>query len=265
MIRPNFNVANGDVGNKMLASAFDVEEVIIEHPNNRNVKTNHKFIMNKESKQIISCMTKDYKLMPNKELLAQINKPLVEADAVLTAVDMFSSARTRYTFQFPDKLFTVGTEQMLPRMIIHNSYDGSCGVNIIAGIFVLVCSNGMVVEKIVENWRNRHLEGNESLDSMDSIIEQVIKTITLDHAQQFKLLADTPIENKMHVPDTMAMFPKKNHETMMTYMKAHEINTYWDLLNLATWTSTHSLNREHESTHRIEDAIFKDINKMARA
>ena len=43
------------------------------------------------------------------------------------------------------------------------------------------------------------------------------------------------------------------------------MNNYWDLLNAATYVSTHSTNRDRESVHIMENQIYPTITRLARA
>ena len=53
-------------------------------------------------------------------------------------------------------------------------------------------------------------------------------------------------------------------EPLTQYLIGHKPKTYWDLLNAATWVATHHLNRNMESTHKMESMIYPYISKWAQ-
>ena len=59
------------------------------------------------------------------------------------------------------------------------------------------------------------------------------------------------------------MFPDFTIERLTEYLLAHKVHTYWDLLNAATWVSTHVMKRNYETTHKLESRIYPSITKWA--
>ena len=60
------------------------------------------------------------------------------------------------------------------------------------------------------------------------------------------------------------MFPEQYTDTVVNYMLGNEIDTYWDLLNAATWVATHSMKRKVEATHKFESKLYPNLSNMAR-
>ena len=77
-----------------------------------------------------------------------------------------------------DFLDTLTPEETRPEIVIVNSHDGSSSFRIMAGIFRLVCSNGLIVaDDMTANQRVCHWKGN----SLDDVI-----TCSLNVAEQAK-------------------------------------------------------------------------------
>lgn len=83
----------------------------------------------------------------------------------------------------------------IPELVLVNSHDGASGFNLMAGVFRLVCSNGMVVGNISDKLSVRHtgdavsnvIEGSyEVIERLPKIADFVEKAsqITLDRREQ---------------------------------------------------------------------------------
>lgn len=74
---------------------------------------------------------------------------------------------------------TLNTKSERPQLILHNSHDGTSSIRIMAGVFRLVCSNGLVAGKTTLNIRLRHV----------GLIQQDVEESLKIAAQQAKSLA----------------------------------------------------------------------------
>jgi len=52
-------------------------------------------------------------------------------------------------------------------------------------------------------------------------------------------------------------------ESLVNHLLTHKPETYWDLLNTCTWMATHVLNRDKETTHKLESNVYNTIKKMS--
>ena len=52
-------------------------------------------------------------------------------------------------------------------------------------------------------------------------------------------------------------------DDMVKYLLKDSPETYWDLLNAATWITTHVMDRKKEATHKIELKTYPMIKKLA--
>jgi hypothetical protein len=52
-------------------------------------------------------------------------------------------------------------------------------------------------------------------------------------------------------------------ESMVQYLLKTPPKNYWDLLNAATWVTTHVMKRKAEATHKFESRIFDTVKNMA--
>jgi hypothetical protein len=174
-------------------------------------------------------------------------------------------ARTKWVWRFPKMKVKIDKDDYVnPEIIIKNSYDGTTVVDVMGGAFRMVCSNGMVIGFLLGRKRNVHNVWNKSLDKLEDIIEETVHKITDTFDDKFPVLVETPIK-KRHVSEIIKLVPTTAMEPLTQYLLLHKPKTYWDLLNAATWVATHSLDRNRESTHKMESMIYPKITKWAIA
>ena len=104
---------------------------------------------------------------------------------------------------------------------------------------------------------------NEVRKTLENIIEQVVDNIPRIFASDMPILTGTKVKGE-HIKDVIEMFPSKHIEKITNHIIANKPNNYWDLLNAATWTATHLLNRKTEATHKLEDKIYPKVMSMAK-
>jgi len=128
--------------------------------------TGYKFIVREDTGTILSCMTDDYRLVKNETIMNYADPVIKKNKGVLKEVRLFGNgAKTTMKWQFPDHKVHVGPrDDISPEIIIRNSYDGTVGVNLLAGAFRLICTNGMVIGVVLDNYKNKHSVYNIELD-----------------------------------------------------------------------------------------------------
>ena len=227
-------------------------------------ESGYKFIMREDTNEILSCMTKEYKLVSNSEVWEAANPILNEMGAVLTEQQTFSNgARTSWTWKIPDVKVKVSKgDELNPQITIRNSYDGSFQLGILSGAFRLVCSNGLMLGNILTHKVNRHSIYNTNLDKIDESIRNTVDTMEKVFIKELPILVKTKTK-PTHVKKLVKLFPDFTMEALTQYLLGNKINTFWDLLNAATWITTHTMKRNYESTHKLESRIYPSITKWA--
>ena len=110
-------------------------------------ETGYKFIVREDTGDVLSCMTDEYKLVTNETVLKHANPIIEKSGGKVKEVRMFANgAKTTFKWHFPNEKVNIGkNEDLTPEIIINNSYNGTSGLNILAGAFRLVCANGTCV------------------------------------------------------------------------------------------------------------------------
>ena len=75
----------------------------------REMETNHKFIVREDNNKVLSCMTDDYKVVTNKELIDTAVPILKNYDANLVeAISLGDGQKTVWKWRIPDVKITLG-------------------------------------------------------------------------------------------------------------------------------------------------------------
>ena len=247
---------------------FPVKEVpaICNQPLNNEevIPSGYKFIMREDTNKVLSCMTDEYKLVPNKKIFDYANPIIKKNGGVLKEATLFGDgARTTVKWHFPKVKVSVNKgDEMTPEIVIRNSYDGSLGVNILAGAFRLVCSNGMVIGVVAQNYKNKHSVYNVSLNDIESVIDETIDKTKIIFKDEFPILVENQIKEK-HIVNLIKMFPIQANEIITQRLIADKPRTFWDLFNVGTNVLTHNMNRNSEATHTLENNIYKAVKGWA--
>jgi len=226
--------------------------------------TGYKFIVREDTGTILSCMTNDYRLVKNKTIINYANPVIKKNKGVLKEVRLFSNgAKTTMTWQFPKQKVHIGpNDDMSPEIIIRNSYDGTIGVNILAGAFRFVCTNGMIIGVVLDNYKNKHSVYNIELDKLEQSITDTIEKTKYMFEDEFPTLIETEIKEK-HIVDLIKLFPIKANSVITQRLMLDKPKTFWDLFNVGTNVLTHNMNRNAESTHHIENSLYPTIKTWA--
>ena len=252
--------------NNLIESYFPVTEVPaigIPKTGKEIDSTGYKFIVRDDTGDVLSCVTNSYKLITNKEIMKKASPILKKKGAILNEMRIFGNgARTKYKYRFPDTKVEVATGDFVnPEVIINNSYDGSTEVSAMGGAFRLVCSNGLIIGYTIGKTGARHVVWNEKHE-IEKIINSVIDKTTNVFDNDFPMMIEKGIKKK-DTQTLLEMFPGYTMESMVQYLLGKPPKNYWDLLNAATWTTSHVMKRKAEATHKFETRLFDTIKKMA--
>ena len=244
---------------------FPVKEVPAQLGADIITNTGHKFIIREDNGQVISCMTNEYKLLDNKTVYDTAAPIMKEIGATLVDVETFSEgAKTQFKWRLNDTKIDLGNGDLVcPEITVKNSYNGQWGLHILAGAFRLVCSNGMVIGIVIARRNYKHSIYNMELDDIEKNINDTIVTTDKIFKKELPQLKNTKVDEK-HLVEIIQMIPSTHMEQYTQYLLANKPETYWDLLNSATWITTHSMKRTNEATHKLEQQIYPSITKWAK-
>ena len=251
---------------------FPVTEIpaIGKFPKNANYtqedtkETGYKFIMREDTGQILSCMTNNYRLVKNEFINKKSANVIKKNGGRIKEVQTFGhGARSLVKWEFPDHKVTLGKkDEMTPEIVWQNSYDGTIGLNIIAGAFRLICLNGAVIGIVATKYKNKHIVQNMSLDDIEGIIDETINKTKIIMKEEFPLLIDTEVRER-HILKMLKVFPITSSEYITQKLIESKPENLWDLFNVGTNVATHGLDRKMESTHKLESKLYNLVKSMA--
>jgi len=143
----------------MLQNAiFPVEEVpaIGVYDNGAEIDSSgYKFIVRPDTGAVLSCMSDSYRLVKNETIINYAQPIIKKNGGELKEVNLFGDgAKVHMSWHFPKEIVSIGkNDDLTPEIVINNSYNGTVGVNIIAGAFRLICSNGAVIGIVAKKYR----------------------------------------------------------------------------------------------------------------
>jgi len=257
------------MNNNFKQTLFPVKEVpAVGRHLDKNVtlldNTGYKFIVREDTNEVLSCMTNEYKLIKNEEIIEKAMPIIEDRGGILVEENLFGDgARASWQWKFPEVEVDVGDGDLMnPTINIGNSYDGSSEANAIAGAFRLICSNGLVIGVTFGKGSTRHSIWTKK-NNFEEIISGVINSVENIFKTDFRDLIDTEL-NKNDIVKLIKLFPESHTESLFQYIIAHEPKTYWDLLNAATWVATHQMKRNVEATHKFESKIYSTVSNLAK-
>tara|TARA_R100001463_G_scaffold128342_1_gene186788 strand:- start:2789 stop:3547 length:759 start_codon:yes stop_codon:yes gene_type:complete len=231
-------------------------------------ESGYKFIMREDTDEILSCVTDSYKLIKNKDVVNKVlkifKKKKIKNDFVGSR-QFSNGAKTTYTWNLTNqKVETNKGEEHYPQIILVNSYNATTQLSFLAGVFRLVCSNGLVIGHTVGNKTNRHSIYNTELEKIDEYVDKTIDSIDKVFTKDFPTLVNTKYNNR-HTNQFLKLFPDFIMGDLVKYLSSYNIQTYWDLLNAATFVATHRMNKKYESTFKFEESLYPKVVKWAKA
>ena len=241
---------------------FPVSEHNVRNPMTGD-ESQFKMIVRDNTNIPISVMSKDYRLISNRELLEAalplidqyggvIPAPNNKADIEVNRV--FGNARSQFAFDFPEREVKVGNDIIHPRITLMNSYDGTKRVGFRYGAYRLVCSNGLTIGKSsTETYM--HLGADTPLNNIEEIMRKVFANMNDMIEGGFSPM----VEKRMLASDInkfVAQFPKQFQDDVTGQLAS---SNAWEVYNAGTYVTSHIMDRSHEATHNLEREIYKFV------
>lgn len=223
------------------------------------LQTNGEQVVIDESKtpsHIIAVHGKQYHLTTNNDAFTMVNYALSElmAQGKINTEGMYITdalvkrgGKVIRQYIFPNERVTMPNGDVtFLRLVIINSYDGSCNFSIQAGGFRVVCLNGQVTGDKFLNLQKRHTSGIQLEHIQQRVITSAQSFSTM--GDYWKHLIETPIEQRA-VEFSLAELCQGKEGTNINKLlyltdlyKEHEKDlgsNYWALYNTMTSYATH--------------------------
>jgi len=203
-------------------------------------------------------------------------------DAVQSCLDFGDYKRKLYSIKDGRRMFAVydfsDQRQQIQkgddvgfRLVLKNSYDGSCGIDLAAGLLRIICTNGMVVmAKDNHVTRPHRSRGEVDLGFLSDTIQRSKMQWTAS-VEFFKEMSNTPITQREGVEMVESMVKGK----VIAKVHAEEIKKIWDkptydldssrntynLYNAVTQYLTPLAEEKFEQVQRTSRLVLKHLTK----
>ncbi len=237
---------------------------------NLKLAEKYKAIVNPETGQVFSIVSKDYKLIRHEQAIEKVEQTIARfADLGKwnTDIGFFNSGgRMRMKFLFPDIEVKIDMDDFVnPELQLFNSYDITWPFIIILGAFRLICTNGMVIGRKFLDLRKRHVFDFKQMD-LDNEVATALNRFNLQ-TKQWRGWTGRHLTQKNYDDVMKAMKLGKQATTEVDDRMSQEAESFdntgfpfitlWMFFNVLTWYITHravSLNHQVEMEKRLRGA-----------
>jgi len=142
----------------------------------------YKAILREDTQEVISIRGSDYQLVSNQNVIETALEEIEKTGLEYQFNETYSfcdSKKMKLAVEFPGIQFDETDNSNKGKKtnfcaFIHNSYDGTTGINVMFGGIRVICSNGMIFQNILENITIRH-QGYVFLSRLQENIHEAIK------------------------------------------------------------------------------------------
>jgi len=157
------------------------QRVFFENSKNSVLETQkYKSIIREDTNELISIMKDSYKVVTNSEIIKPLMEELNNLETNWCIDDSHSFctlSRMRLQITLPDIMIAEDDESKTAlSLFISNSYSGEEGIRMIYGGLRLICSNGLILGKVLAKFYARHTK-NVQVSNIRDQIEQVYSQI----------------------------------------------------------------------------------------
>jgi hypothetical protein len=191
-----------------------------------------KAIVRDDNNALISIVNRNYKLVPNKDLIDQLMKQLERTDQkyeIEAHHSFVRNNRMRLHILFPElRIKDDSDDGIALSLFLHNSYDLSEGVRMYWGAIRSICTNGMVFGKVLAKFYGKHTKGFK-IEDVKSSLENTYKMIP-DIQQRIDVLDSLEVNEKFedevheHMGTRLISFDNKLHLASCKARTAGEVS-----------------------------------------
>jgi hypothetical protein len=241
-----------------------------------------------QARALLNKKTSDrYAIVPTNDLISKVNEVLDGNEIAVDSMKLLKSNRAlkgsshaiEYTLNSP---MSIMGDDIKPRIIIVNSYNGEKALTVLCGIFRLVCRNGLVVGTTLYKERAIHVKGqtldmkldalasrvNDALHWIDGKLEQTVSeflSIETDRDTQLRIVQGLGLSKRI---SERLEFAFKNPNRMLRI--ADQGQNAWatyNVINEVIGRYTHSdiarLNKNVTLMDRVKELALQETTKKA--
>lgn len=234
---------------------FDWKTNAYIYKSSEKLAQQYKAVVRNDNNSLISIVNKNYKLVPNKDLIDQLMAQLERTDQRYD-IDQHHSFvrdnRMRLHITFPELLIKDDSDDgIILSLYLHNSYDMSEGVRMFWGGIRSICTNGMVFGKLLAKFYGKHTKGlkienlKQSLESTYHMIPDIQQRI--DVLDSLEVDKELEVDFKEHMGSTIT-----KHMQIENNIESFQTLTQLQLFHLITNYISHRVKHELQSRYQLK-------------
>ena len=214
----------------------------------------YKAIVRNDTNSLISIVNKNYKLVPNQQLIDELMEQLKRTDQKFEIDNHHSFVRNnrmRLHILFPElRIKDDSKDGIALSLYLHNSYDMSEGVRMYWGAIRSICTNGMVFGKVLAKFYGRHTKGFKIKD-LKSSLENTYKMIP-DIQQRIEVLDSLEVDQKFEDELREEMGSRMlKHMVLLNGIDSVKSLTQLQLFHLVTNYISHRIKQELQARYQM--------------
>lgn len=211
------------------------------------VKTDKDVIVRSDTNIALGIVGKSYHLVTHNEAVEKAQKALSSLGGWRMTKASIAGQGAKAFMEFTDEshpITIIEKDDILPKLILQNSYDGTQEIGFSLGAYRLICSNGLRIGTTIFSIHKKHTDG---LD-IDAIVErarEAYDNFTQVVVPEFEEMGLRTIDNVQRELDTlreMKRLPKRMIDKVSEKI-TKDIMTAWELYNEFTAYLTHEYDK----------------------
>jgi len=234
-----------------------------------NKETGKSLIIREDTNDLISVVSDDYLLIPNRLVVDNLLKEfsgIIEMNTARIKQNTFSNinySSLSFDLKYPKR--EVKTGDVVGAVLrVENSYDTTKALRVSMNALRLVCSNGMTVDSEIFHSKTKHIGDAKA----EEVVLEMITKVKDKGEEKFLGLGERFLEmaNTELTPDIKEEFikiisshPKYVVEAITNQIISTKPKDLWDLYNCVTYVATHDMDRSRYSTLKTEEELNKSV------
>ncbi len=212
-------------------------------------------IVREDTNELISIVSKSYKIVPNQVLIDSLMDDLMKLDTpyyIDPSHSFITNERMRMQVTFPEITMRDDESDIALSLFLHNSYDQSEGVRLFWGAIRHICANGMVFGKVLSKFYHRHTKGFE-LRNIHQAVSRTYDSIPYIQ-QRIHQLDQMPVTN-----ETMQDIERKLGKRVHKAVQVHSNDSQWQLYNTLTYMISHAIDQRQRARYQQATAAVFNL------
>jgi hypothetical protein len=236
---------------------FPIEERTVWYGMNhgtddKRLSSNHRAIVRQDNDKLISIVKPTYKIISNQFVIGTVMNELDKLDTswkIDTSHSYVTDERMKLHITFPDILMNDGESDIALSCYIHNSYDGSEGVRMLWGAIRAICTNGMILGKVLGKYYHRHTR-NIMIGNIRKQLSETVDKMPLIQRRMQEMIGNENIDGIY--PAIQKHLGKGMYDHVVAQTCINDKITQWMLYNIVTYYISHTIEQRMRTHYQLQ-------------